>query len=96
MTQCGPCKILAGELQELSQRFGDAVDVLKLDTEKYGDLASAMMIRGLPTIMFIKDTTLLFRTEGAVGVDDLESLVNYFFFNGPKPDGLQVREAPPS
>lgn len=93
--QCGPCKILAGELQELSGRFGDSIDILKLDTEKHGDLASAMMIRGLPTVMFIKDTTLLFRTEGAVPADDLESLVNYFFFDGPKPEGLQVRPREP-
>lgn len=82
---CGPCQFMLPELDVVAQRYGDAVDILKLDTEQYPDLASAMRIRGLPTLMFIKDTELLFRMEGALPSVEIEKLVNYLFFDGPKP-----------
>lgn len=80
---------MAPELDTLSKRYGDAIDILKLDTEKYSELASAMMVRGLPTLFFINEGQLKFRMEGALPAHELEKLVNYFFFKGPRPEGLR-------
>lgn len=43
---CGPCQYLIPQLDILASRLGHKVDVVKLDTEKFPDLASALMVRG--------------------------------------------------
>ncbi len=46
-----------------------------------------MWRRRLPTLFFIKDGELKFRMEGALPAEELEKLINYFFFDGPRPGG---------
>lgn len=83
--------MLKPELEKLAGRYKDAVDILKFDTEAndaHMDMASAMMVRGLPTLFFIKDGQLLYRMEGALPAESLEIIVDHLFFDGPKPEGL--------
>lgn len=82
---CGPCQFLIPHLDAVADKYGDRLDVLKLDTEEFPDLASALMIRGLPTLFFIKDGKLRYRMEGAVTTEQLDKLVDYLLFDGPQP-----------
>jgi thioredoxin 1 len=50
---CGPCKMVAPVLEELSQEYEGKVDVYKVDTEKERDLASVFGIRSIPSILFV-------------------------------------------
>ncbi|PXF47579.1 Thioredoxin Y, chloroplastic [Gracilariopsis chorda] len=83
---CGPCQYLIPQLDIVADKFGDRLDILKFNTELYPDLSSALMIRGLPTLFFIKDGKLLYRMEGALSAEQLEKLVDYVLFDGPQPD----------
>jgi thiol-disulfide isomerase/thioredoxin len=44
-TWCGPCLLLAQELEQVAEEMGDQVDILKLDVDENPDLASALQVR---------------------------------------------------
>jgi thioredoxin 1 len=49
---CGPCKMVAPVLEELSNEFAGKVDFYKVDTEAEQELAAAFGIRSIPSILF--------------------------------------------
>jgi thioredoxin 1 len=49
---CGPCKMVAPILEELSKEFAGKVNVYKVDTEKEQELAAAFGIRSIPSLLF--------------------------------------------
>ncbi|MBQ8889030.1 MAG: thioredoxin [Bacteroidaceae bacterium] len=55
-TWCGPCRMVAPILKDLAKEYSDSIIVYKVDTDKEKELAAAMGIRSLPTIVFIPQT----------------------------------------
>ena len=47
---CGPCQMLASILESI-----DYMDVLKVDTDEFSDLAQKFGIMSIPTLCFYKD-----------------------------------------
>ena len=72
---CGPCKMVAPILEELSTDFEGKVDIYKVDTEIQRELASVFGIQSIPAILFIP-------TEGqpqmAMGALPKETFVQAF------------------
>jgi thioredoxin 1 len=50
---CGPCKMVAPVLEELSKDFDGKLDVFKVNTEEEQELASAFGIRSIPSFLFV-------------------------------------------
>lgn len=50
---CGPCKMVAPVLEELSKEFEGKVDIYKVDTEKEGELSQIFGIKSIPSILFV-------------------------------------------
>lgn len=50
---CGPCKMVAPVLEELSKEYEGQLVIYKVDTEKEMELASVFGIRSIPTFLFI-------------------------------------------
>jgi len=50
---CGPCKIVAPVLEELSKEYEGKIDFYKVDTEKEGELAAVFGIRNIPSLLFV-------------------------------------------
>lgn len=65
-TWCGPCVLLAKELEEVADLLGDAVHILKIDCDKNEAISSALQIQGLPTLIFVglDPNKPALRTEG--------------------------------
>eukprot|EP00475_Leptophrys_vorax_P045920 TRINITY_DN96_c0_g1_i1.p1 TRINITY_DN96_c0_g1~~TRINITY_DN96_c0_g1_i1.p1 ORF type:complete len:194 (+),score=7.08 TRINITY_DN96_c0_g1_i1:75-656(+) len=76
-TWCGPCQIMAGVLQQVSAQLGDAVRIVKVDTEKYPKLATKYGVQGLPTLMLFRQGKIIDRVEGALSAQDLIMRMNY-------------------
>lgn len=47
---CGPCKMVAPILEELSQEWGDKLKVVKLNTDENPETTRAYGITGIPTM----------------------------------------------
>ncbi len=50
---CGPCKMVAPVLEELSKEYDGKVQIYKIDTEAEQELAQVFGIRSIPSILFI-------------------------------------------
>jgi thioredoxin 1 len=49
---CGPCKMVAPIMEELSVEFAGKVNIYKVDTEVEQEIASTFGIRSIPSILF--------------------------------------------
>lgn len=70
---CGPCKQFAPTYEKASEKHTD-VTFAKLDTEANQQLASALQIQAIPTLMAFRDGILIFQNAGALppaAFDDL-------------------------
>ncbi|HUI11081.1 MAG TPA: thioredoxin [Bacteroidota bacterium] len=50
---CGPCKMVAPVLEDLSKQFAGKINIYKVDTDKEQELASVFGIRSIPSILFV-------------------------------------------
>ena len=50
---CGPCKMVAPILEELSNEYEGKVKIYKVDTEVEQELAAVFQIRSIPSMLFI-------------------------------------------
>jgi len=49
---CGPCKMVAPILDELSKEYDGKINIYKVDTEVEQELAAAFGIRSIPSMLF--------------------------------------------
>ncbi|MFQ3614650.1 MAG: thioredoxin [Cyanobacteriota bacterium] len=61
---CGPCRLMANVLEQVKPQVGDAVSFVKVDTEKYPNIAARWGIQALPTLILFKDGRPIDRIEG--------------------------------
>lgn len=50
---CGPCKIVAPVLEDLSEDFSGKLNVYKVNTEEEQELAAVFGIRSIPSFLFV-------------------------------------------
>ncbi|MBL0145028.1 MAG: thioredoxin [Chitinophagaceae bacterium] len=50
---CGPCKMVAPVLEELSNEYAEKLHVYKVDTDVEQELAAVFGIQSIPTLLFI-------------------------------------------
>lgn len=70
-TWCGPCQMMAPILEEVGTQMKNQLQVVKIDTDKYPDLASQYQIEALPTLVLFKNGQPVERIEGVVKAEDL-------------------------
>lgn len=63
---CGPCKQMSPALEELSEEMSGQVVVAKLNIEDSSETALKYHIRGVPTLMIVKDGEVLASRSGAM------------------------------
>lgn len=71
---CGPCKQFAPTFEAAAAK-NDDITFAKINTEEEQELASAMRIRSIPTIMVFRERVLLFQHSGALAESQLEELI---------------------
>lgn len=74
-TWCGPCQMLAPILIEVKATLNDEVKIIKIDVDKYQDLAAQYQVRGVPTMMIFKKGEMLWRQSGVLSKNDLVSIL---------------------
>lgn len=68
---CGPCQMMATILQQVNNQLKDRIRIVKIDTEKYAELASQYQIHALPTLVLFKQGQPVERIEGVVQAPQL-------------------------
>lgn len=73
-TWCGPCQMMTPILEQVGATLRDRLQVVKIDTDKYPNLASKYQIEALPTLVLFKDGQL---TEKIEGVQQAPQLIQH-------------------
>lgn len=63
-TWCGPCKMIAPYLDQLSQEY-TGVKFIKVDVDQFNDLADEYDVTGMPTFIFIKNGVIVHKVIDA-------------------------------
>lgn len=71
---CGPCKSFAPVFEAEAAEHPD-VSFAKINTEEQPEIAEALGIRSIPTLMVFRERVLLFRQAGALSRPQLSELV---------------------
>jgi thioredoxin 1 len=71
---CGPCRMFGPVFERASGTHADAV-FGKVDTEAQPELAGALGISSIPTLMVIRDGIVLYAQPGALPEAALEQLI---------------------
>jgi thioredoxin len=74
-TWCGPCRMVAPEMEKLAAKYAGNVDVVKVDVDANPGLQQAFNIMSIPTIAFFRPGQ---QPQGVVGFRPLEQLEQQF------------------
>ena len=72
---CGPCKMIAPVLEELSDEYAGKINIYKVDTEVEQELAAAFAIRSIPSMLFIPMSEQPQMANGALPKQELHKLI---------------------
>lgn len=72
---CGPCKMIAPILEELSEEYGDKINIYKVDTEAERELSAAFAIRSIPSMLFVPMNEPPQMANGALPKQNLEEII---------------------
>lgn len=73
---CGPCKVIAPVLEELSEEFKGKINIYKIDTEEQQELSATFGIRSIPTLLFCPVDSQPQMAQGALPKNDLKRVIN--------------------
>ena len=72
---CGPCKMIAPVLEELSNDYLGKINIYKVDTDAEQELAAAFAIRSIPSMLFIPMNEQPQMANGALPKQELQKLI---------------------
>ncbi len=73
---CGPCRMIAPILDEVSSEYGERVKVAKLDVDDNHATSMKYGIRGVPTLMLFKDGNVVATHVGALTKSQLTAFID--------------------
>ena len=72
---CGPCKMIAPVLEELSEEYKGKINIYKIDTEQEQELSAAFDIRSIPTMLFCPMDDKPQMANGALPKQQIEQII---------------------
>lgn len=72
---CGPCRMVAPELEKVARNNAGRWLVVKINTEALGDVAGRFNIRSIPTLALMHHGHEIAREAGARSASDIERFV---------------------
>ena len=73
---CGPCKMIAPILEEVSRDYADKLNVAKVNVDDNQEIASKYGIRGIPTLMLFRNGAVVATKVGALSKSQLTAFLD--------------------
>ena len=73
---CGPCKMIGPILEELALEMSEKIKIVKVDVDSNSQTAMKYAIRSIPTLIIVKDGSILAQHIGAASKAQLENFIN--------------------
>ena len=72
---CVPCQQIETGLKKIASDYSAKAKVLKVNVNECPKTSSKYLVRGLPTILFIKDGNVKTQISGAVNTSQIEQIL---------------------
>jgi thioredoxin 1 len=73
---CGPCKMIAPILDEVSGAYEGKVQIAKMNVDENRDIPAKFGIRGIPTLMLFKGGVLAATKVGAMSKAQMTAFID--------------------
>ena len=73
---CQPCRMLAPIIEALAEEYSGRIKVGKLDVDQNSGVAGQYQIRGIPTVLLIKDGEVKEQVVGLTTKDKLSGMID--------------------
>ena len=73
---CGPCKMIAPILDEVSRDYADKLNVAKVNVDENQEIASKYGILGIPTLMLFRNGAVVATKVGALSKSQLTAFLD--------------------
>ena len=77
---CGPCKMIAPILDEISAEYAGKIKVCKVDVDSNPETAAKFNVRGIPTLLVFKNGAVEATKVGALSKSQLIEFVDSQIF----------------
>jgi len=81
---CGPCKMVAPVLEELSREYNGKINIYKVDTEDQQELAAVFGIRSIPSLLFCPIAEQPQMAQGALPKNTLKQAIEDILLKSPE------------
>ena len=75
-TWCGPCRMLAPTVEEVSELMEGKAVVEKCNVDEVREVAMKYRIMSIPTLIYFKNGEVVDKTVGVVSKEDIVSKIN--------------------
>ncbi len=72
---CGPCRMVAPVVEEISNQYANEVAVGKVDVDKNPELAKQFRVMSIPTLILFKDGKIVDQKLGFQPKNALEDMI---------------------
>lgn len=77
-TWCGPCQMMSKILEDVNVQMNGQIRIMKIDTDKYPQIASDRQVQALPTLVLFKNGQAVDRLEGVIPAEQLVARLRQF------------------
>lgn len=72
---CGPCKAMMPAIESVAQSHGDQLKCVKINVDDNSETPAKYGVRGIPTLLLVKDGAVLATQVGAMSVSQLNEWI---------------------
>jgi thioredoxin 1 len=80
-TWCGPCKMMAPELDRLKKMMGASLRILKVDIDQNRQTADHYQISGVPTLILFQRGQIKWRQSGVMNASQISQVIQQYTAN---------------
>jgi len=77
-TWCGPCRMVAPAVKQMSEKYEGKLSVVKVDVDKTSERASRFGVASIPTLLLFKNGKVVGEKVGALSVAALDAFVGEY------------------
>lgn len=77
---CGPCKMLSPVLENIDEKFGENLKILKVDIDKFPELANKYNIMSVPTLIFFENGEIVRQETGFMPEEKIMEFIKSDFY----------------
>lgn len=74
-TWCGPCRVVAPLMEQLSEEYKESIKVIKIDVDRDKPLAKRYEVKTIPAVLFFKNGELVETIKGVSPYEEFQAVV---------------------